>query len=249
MIETPPIPAATLVLVRDRAGGPPELLMVERAATMVFAAGMMVFPGGRVDTEDVALGERLAHPLGAAIVAAVRETLEETAVPVALDPLPSPLLALELQRALLAGTPLEALLETHGLRLDPAALTHFTRWLPPADVPRRFDTWFFLAAAPPGEWHPHVGEEENRAAEWVTAAEALERDRNGTAGLIFPTRSNLHRLARHGDYKAMLDDAQAHLPATISPWIEQRDGQRWLTIPEDLGYPVTAEPVTGMKRG
>ena len=122
MRQASPIPAATLVLVRDRSGAAPEVLMVERASTMAFAAGMMVFPGGRVDPEDVALGERLGSPLGAAIVAAVRETLEETAVPVGLDPLPSPTMALELQAELLAGTSLEQLLAAHhDRRLDPQA--------------------------------------------------------------------------------------------------------------------------------
>ncbi|MEO7787695.1 MAG: NUDIX hydrolase, partial [Sphingomicrobium sp.] len=205
--------------------------------------------GGRIDAEDVSLGESLGHELGAAIAAAVRETLEETAVPVALDPLPSPDLARELQRDLLAGTPLEALLDAHRLTLDPAALTHFTRWLPPGDTPRRFDTWFFLAAAPPGDWHPNVGEEENRAAEWLSADDALERDRAGTAALIFPTRSNLRRLAPHRDFAAMLADAAAFPPVTISPAIVDRNGQPCLAIPDGLGYPPTAEPIAGLRRG
>lgn len=248
MTEPPAIPASTLVLVRNRTGAPPQLLMVERAARMVFAPGMMVFPGGRIDREDVALGERSGHPLGAAIVAAVRETLEETAVPAALHPLPSRELALELQRALLAETPLAALLELHRLSLDPAALTHFTRWLPPAIIPRRFDTRFFLAEAPPGDWPPNVGETENRTAEWITAEEVLERDRMGTAGLMFPTRCNLHRIAQHGSFAAMLADAAAYPPATISPAHIERDGEPWLTIPEGLGFPSTAEPATGVTR-
>jgi len=249
MNQAPAIPAATLVLVRDCTEGPPELLMVERAASMVFAAGMMVFPGGRVDDEDVALGEQLDHPLGAAIVAAVRETLEETAVPAALDPLPSPELALAMQRDLLANVPLARLLGKHGLRLDPMGMTHFTRWLPPGEAPRRFDTIFFLAAAPPGEWRPNVGEAENRAAEWLTASEALERDRQGTASVIFPTRCNLERLALHQSYAEMLADAARHPPATISPRVEQRDGEPWLTIPDGLGYPNTAELLSRVKRG
>ncbi|MEO6248602.1 MAG: NUDIX domain-containing protein [Sphingomicrobium sp.] len=249
MFERSPIPAATLVIVRDRTGAPPELLMVERASTMVFAAGMMVFPGGRIDPGDMDLGNQLNEQAGSAIVAAVRETLEETAVPVSLHPLPSPELALELQRALLAGAPLGDLLTEHRLTLDPTAITHFTRWLPPLDAPRRFDTWFFLAAAPPGEWIPNVGEEENRSAEWLTAADALERDRTGTAGLIFPTRCNLVRLAQHDNFAAMLADVSAYPPTTISPWIEERDGGRWLTINDGVGYPITAELLASARRG
>lgn len=249
MHEAPAIPAATLVLVRDRTGAPPELLMVERGASMVFAPGMMVFPGGRIDEDDILLGQRLGHPLSGAIVAAVRETLEETAIPAGLDPLPSPDLALELQRALLAETPLATLLDLHRLTLDAGSLTHFTRWLPPDNVPRRFDTWFFLAMAPPGEWRPNVGEAENRSAEWITAHEALERDRAGTAGLIFPTRCNLRRIAQHGSFAAMLEDAATHPPVAISPSLFERDGEPWVTIPEGLGYPPTAEPLGNLRRG
>lgn len=248
-VSATPIPAATLILVRDRPAGPAELLMVERAASMAFAPGMMVFPGGRIDPGDEALGQVLGHPFGGAIAAAVRETLEETAVPVGIDPLPSPALALELQRALLADAPFAELLGAHGLRLDPAALTYLTRWLPPADAPRRFDTWFFLAEAPSGDWLPHVGEAENRAAEWLTAADALERDRSGQASVIFPTRRNLERLALHLDFAALLADAAAHPPVTIVPRVEERDGVACLTIPDGLGYPVTAEPLAQAKRG
>ncbi|MDP9086635.1 MAG: NUDIX domain-containing protein, partial [Pseudomonadota bacterium] len=243
------IPAATLVLVRDRPTGSPELLMVERAATMAFAAGMMVFPGGKIDSKDIELGDRLRHPLGGAIVAAVRETLEETAIPAGLFPLPSPELALELQRALLADVSLATLLDQYQLVLDPAALTNFTRWLPPGDAPRRFDTWFFVAAAPPGEWHPNIAEDENSAAEWVTASLALERDQLGTASVIFPTRCNLERLALHQSYAEIIADAVRHPPETISPLIEERDGDLWLTIPTGLGYPRTAERLDRAKRG
>jgi len=77
------IPAATLIVVRDRPDGPPELLMVERSEGMAFAAGALVFPGGRIDAADAALG-----PEKAGAVAAIRETIEETAVPVGLAPCP-----------------------------------------------------------------------------------------------------------------------------------------------------------------
>src|SRR6476659_5059211 len=94
------IPAATLIIVRERAADAPELLMVERAAGMAFAAGALVFPGGRIDEADRQLGSEL--DIDAAAVAAVRESVEETAVPVALAPLPSPTHAAELQQALVA---------------------------------------------------------------------------------------------------------------------------------------------------
>src|SRR5690242_9205696 len=109
------IPASTLIVVRDREAGAPELLMVERAQGMAFAAGALVFPGGRIDAADRALADELG--IGDAAVAAVRETIEETAVPVALAPVPSHSQALDLQRALLADQPFDRLLGSTGLRI------------------------------------------------------------------------------------------------------------------------------------
>jgi 8-oxo-dGTP pyrophosphatase MutT (NUDIX family) len=249
MTDQPAIPAATLIVARDVAGGPPELLMVERAATMAFAAGAMVFPGGRIDPEDREFGEALGVEHGAGIVAAVRETIEETAVTVALDPLPEPALALELQRALLDGISLATLLDVHGLTLDSSALTLWARWLPNFHTSRRFDTLFFLASAPPGEWIPNVGEAENRAAEWTSAADVLARHVEGSASLIFPTRRNLERLAGHDRVDVLHAHARAHPVETVTPWVEERDGERWLTIPSHLGYPVTQEKLDGLWRG
>ena len=249
MTDTPAIPAATLILARRAGAGVPQLLMVERAATMAFAAGAMVFPGGRVDPEDRRMGEMLGISHGAAIVAAIRETIEETAVPVALDPLPSRELALALQQELLAEVPLAALLERHGLAIVPGKLTPFAHWIPKLHVARRFDTLFFLAESPPGDWQPVVGEHENRSAAWLSAGEVLRRDGAGEASLIFPTRCTLHRLAQHGSIAAMRDDAARHPVEPVSPWVEEKDGERMLTIPTHLGYPVTQERVDALWRG
>ena len=82
------IPAATLVVMRERGDGPPDLLMVERTAGMAFAGGAMVFPGGRIDDDDRALAAGFAEPDAAACIAAIRETLEETGIAVGLAPGP-----------------------------------------------------------------------------------------------------------------------------------------------------------------
>src|SRR4051812_37887743 len=103
------IPAATLILVRDRAGAAPELLMVERSDKMAFAAGALVFPGGRIDEADMRLGLKLGLDDGAA-VAAIRETIEETAVPAGLNPIPSGEIALEIQSELAGGADFATLL-------------------------------------------------------------------------------------------------------------------------------------------
>lgn len=241
------IPAATLIVVRERAGGSPELLMVERAGGMAFAAGAWVFPGGRIDAADRALAE--ATGADAAAVAAIRETVEETAIPVGIAPSPLPDQSCTLQDALVADRPLGALLDESGLKLDAAALTPFARWVPKFHAVRRFDTLFFIARCPQGEWEPRVIEGECAAAAWLSAAELLERDARGEARLIFPTRRNLERLAQHSSFEQMRADALAHPVEAVTPWVEELNGERFITIPDHLGYPVTQERLEDLWRG
>jgi 8-oxo-dGTP pyrophosphatase MutT (NUDIX family) len=238
------IPAATLIVVRDRPGGPPELLMVERSEGMAFAAGALVFPGGRIDAADAAFG-----PEHAGAVAAIRETIEETAVPVGLRPLPDREAALRLQSELAREADFSALLSEAGLELDLATLTPFARWVPKFHAVRRFDTLFFIAPCPPGEWRPNVVEHECAGAHWLTAHDALDRAARGEARLIFPTRRNLERLALHADFEAIRADALAHAIEPVTPWIEEREGEKFITIPAHLGYPVTEEKLDGLWRG
>jgi 8-oxo-dGTP pyrophosphatase MutT (NUDIX family) len=241
------IPAATLIVVRERAGGPPELLMVERAGGMAFAAGAWVFPGGRIDAADRALADKSG--IDAAAVAAIRETIEETAIPIAVSPLPHVRAARALQDALVADRSFSELLTETGLELDAAALTPFARWVPKFHAVRRFDTLFFIARCPNGEWEPRVIEGECSAAAWLSAAEVLERDSRGEARLIFPTRRNLERLAQHSSFEEIRADALSHPVEAITPWVEERNGEQFITIPDHLGYPVTQERLEGLWRG
>jgi len=241
------IPAATLILVRDRSRGPPELLMVERAGGMAFAAGALVFPGGRIDEADRQLGGELG--VDAAAVAAIRETIEETAVPVGISPVPDHASMCGLQDALVAERPFGELLNQHGLRLDAAALTPFTRWVPKFHAVRRFDTLFFIARCSAGDGETRVIEGECSAAAWITAAEVLERDARGEARLIFPTRRTLERLAQHASFDAIRADALAHPIEPVTPWVEEAGGERFITIPDHLGFPVTQERLDGLWRG
>src|SRR6476469_3539607 len=132
------IPAATLILVRDRADGPAEILMVERAEGMAFAAGALVFPGGRIDDADRKFADALG--IDPAVIAAIRETVEETAVPVGLTPAPSESKAIELQQTLVVDQPFADVLSGAGLEIDSEALTPFARWVPKFHAVRRFDT-------------------------------------------------------------------------------------------------------------
>ena len=241
-----PIPAATLVVVRDLPGRAPELLMVERSEGMAFAAGALVFPGGRIDAADEQLGAKLG--VSGAAVAALRETIEETAVPVGLSPTPDRESALRLQRQVPEGD-FGELARLAGLEIQPFALIPFARWVPAFHAVRRFDTMFYVAECPPGDWEPHVIEGECAGACWLSASEALEREQRGEARLIFPTRRNLERLALHDSFAAIRADAQAHPIDPVTPWVEERDGEKFITIPDHLGYPVTEEKLDGLWRG
>jgi 8-oxo-dGTP pyrophosphatase MutT (NUDIX family) len=241
------IPAATLIVVRDRKDAPPEILMVERAQGMAFAAGALVFPGGRIDEADQEQGRHIdADPHA---VAAIRETIEETAVPVGMVPLLDAADAIALQRRLIANESFAQALKDCGLALQPDALTPFARWVPKFHAVRRFDTLFFIAEAPAGDWQPSVIEGECSGAFWLTAQDVLEREQLGRARIIFPTRRTLERLAQHSSFDAIHDDALAHPIEPISPWVEERDGEQLITIPAHLGFPITQERLDGLWRG
>ena len=241
----PPMPAATLVLMRARPGGPPEILMTERTGRMAFAAGALVFPGGRIDPEDETAGRAFpALPDAAARIAAIRETIEETGIAPALRPAPPP----ALRAAMAAGGDFAALLAHHDLTLDLDALTPFSRWCPNFRETRRFDTLFYIAEAPADAPAPQVAEAEAVRALWASAADILAELDAGRAGALFPTRRNLERLARFASIAEARADAQRHPVTRITPWVEERDGRKFVCIPEGIGYPVTAEPLETARR-
>lgn len=245
MIENA-IPAATLVVWRDAEpgrGDKPEILVVERSAKMAFAAGAIVFPGGRIDPSDRALAIALGRPDDAAKVTAIRETIEETAIVPAVSGRVDPDVGTELQQALIGGATLAELLASQGLLLDLEALTPFARWMPAFKHARRFDTLFYLTRAPRGVWHPRPQPGECETAEWANATDLLERIERGDGSAIFPTKRNLERLAQHVSLGAALADASAHSLETIIPWIEDIAGEPHVRIPEDRGYPVVSEPL------
>lgn len=240
------IPAATLVVWRDAeadSDAKPEILVVERSANMAFAAGALVFPGGRVDAGDRAMAAALGRPDEAAKVTAIRETIEETAITPGVGGSVDPNLGLELQQALLEGADFAELLRSHQLALNLESLTPFARWMPAFKHPRKFDTMFYLAPAPPGDWRPRPQAGECEAAEWASATALLDRIERGEASAIFPTKRNLERLAQHGNFDAALGDARDHLLDTIIPWIEEIGGEPHVRIPEGRGYPVLSEPL------
>jgi 8-oxo-dGTP pyrophosphatase MutT (NUDIX family) len=244
------IPAATLILMRERAGGPPEILMMERAKTMAFAAGALVFPGGRIEADDGASAARLAPGLadGPPRIAAIRETIEETGIAAALHPLPEAPALDRLRQRLAAGEPFADVLAQFGLTLDAEALTPFARWCPNFRETRRFDTYFYLCQAPADSNVATADETEAVRAYWASAKDVLADLEAKRAHAIFPTRRNLERLARFATLEEARTDAKRHPVRKITPWVEERDGRRFVCIPKDAGYPVTEEAFETARR-
>ena len=141
------------------------------------------------------------------------------------------------------------MLVPHGIELDLDALTPLARWVPRFHAKRRFDTLFFVARAPDGDWLPNTVESECTGAHWASASEVLDWDQAGEVQLIFPTRRTLERLAQHTSFDDIIADALAHPIEPISPWLDEVNGERFITIPEGIGYPVTREKLDGLWRG
>ncbi len=247
------IPAATLVIMRPAdGGGPDEILMVKRSTSMAFAAGAVVFPGGRVDPDDYRVarlyGVGVDEADGAARVAALRETLEETGLAVGWPGLAENDVA-DVRRALLAGTLLSDILAARGERIKLESFVPFARWCPNFKEARTFDTRFYAVAAPPHGRELSVGEAEHGQSVWASAKDTMAMADSGEVAVIFPTRRNLERLASTADFSSFSEHCGQFPVELVTPWIEDRDGQAFLCIPEHLGYPVTSESFERVRRG
>jgi len=246
------IPAATVVIFRKSpGGGPPELLMVQRAKEMRFAGGAAVFPGGRIDPADRTLASQLTpdadHEVTAAKIAGIRETLEETGLLIALRETVSAAQASEARAMLLEGGEIAPVLDHFGWHLDLDRLVWFAHWCPKLD--KAFDTRFFLTDLGTGAVDIAVDATENTRLFWVNAAGALDLAEAGEIAIIYPTRRNLERLALFDSYHAACAQTAEFPPYRIAPRKIDRDGERWLMIPDDQGYPVLGQPIATARRG
>ena len=234
------IPAATVVIFRNSSeDGPPEILMTIRSREMVFAGGMAVFPGGRVDPADFDLGAKIGGRLdpdeAAHQIAVVRETLEETGLVIGLTGEIDADKARAARKYLEQTGELEPVLEHFGWELDLAQLVPFARWYPKNErIPRVFDTRFYLADIGTGAVEIEADLSENTHLFWTTAQGALDSAERGDIKVIFPTRRNLERLALFENFAAAKAQAEAIPVRTITPFISEMDGKSWLHIGEDL---------------
>lgn len=235
--------ASTILLLREQPQM--EVLMVRRHHQVDFMSGAMVFPGGKLDQADVdeawagrATGwDTVPEIERGPRIAAIREAFEESGILLGRgSDLPDPEESAADRKAIEAGR-LRFIdyVAAHGLTLDLTSLTLFSRWLTPSVVPKRFDTFFYLADAPDGQAALSDGRE-TVDTEWVTPAEALRLAAAGERTIVFPTRMNLTLLAQSMSVAAAVEAARERPPRTVEPRVEERAGTRYLLLDPDLGY-------------
>lgn len=236
-----PVPAATLLLLRDGAAGL-EVLMTARHADAGFAAGALVFPGGKVDAADAALArhvrglERLPPEEAAFRVAALRETHEESGLLLLRRRGEEALLdAREAAELSAGGADFASLASRPEYQAAGDLLLPFGHWITPLDRPKRFDTRFYLAAFTSDQEARHDGREATESR-WCRPAEAVKDGEEGRAKLVFATRLNLLRLARSGSVADALAEARAQAVVTICPeYVSTPAGPR-VRIAATAGY-------------
>jgi 8-oxo-dGTP pyrophosphatase MutT (NUDIX family) len=255
-----PVPAATLVLLRDRAAGGVEILLMRRHAKSKFAAGDYVFPGGKLTADDnppdairwcngldattaartLGLADAplaLAHWIGV-----IRETFEEVGVLLATAPgggpprvAPSALAACR-RACQQDNRAFWTLVKEHDLRLATDRLVYFAHWITPDIQPLRFDTRFF-AAPMPADQEPSGDDKEVTELRWHTPAEALDAERRGEISLRNPTIKNLMLFTGAASGADALGGLRGRVVTTIAPRvIMQPDGSRRVLMPGDPDY-------------
>lgn len=250
--------AATVMLLRDGDHGI-EVCMLQRNLNSDFVGGAYVFPGGGVDDEDgsaevqsVCIGRDDAEAStlvgvdrgGLSFwVAAIRESFEEAGLLLARDAQGAPLrledgerirrfghhrVAVDSGRRRLAEICIE-----EQLALDVGGLHYFSRWVTPLGAPRRYDTRFFVAAAPEQQQALH-DDREVIGTRWLTPAAALADHEAGRMTMIFPTVRTMVALDRFDTAGDVLDHASAQARVDpVVPMLRDEGGGMRLVLPGD----------------
>ncbi|HYG27339.1 MAG TPA: NUDIX hydrolase [Caulobacteraceae bacterium] len=257
MSQSPAIrPAATILLLRDEPAF--EVLMVKRHHQIDFASGALVFPGGKTHAgdhdpawADWCVGWDEVEPQERPLrIAALREAYEEAAIIMARHGDGGPFCGDErtagLREAVASDQhPFIELIRDLGVKLDLSALTIFARWITPDLMPKRFDTWFYVATAT-GEQLAACDGRETVDAEWIAPSRALSLAAAGERKVIFPTRMNLQLLAEASSARDAAERAGARTLVTVEPVVEQRPTGGVLVIPPEAGYGAVEEPLSAL---
>ncbi len=265
MTDTPEVvlrDAATVLILRDGAEGL-EVFMLRRNLNSDFVGGAYVFPGGAVDPDDreahlepicegrtdADASRRLGIERGglAFWVAAIRESFEEAGVLLAYDETGA---VVDLDEA--AGvdrwaehrtavdTGARRLVEvcrTEGLRLAVDAMHHFAHWITPEGAPRRYDTRFFVTAAPVHQTPLH-DDHEVIANEWIRPADGIARAHAGELTMMPPTLASLEAVAGFATAAEALEAAARieHVPTILPRVVASADGGMQIVLPGHPSY-------------
>ena len=251
-----PRPATTVLLLRPSqpgdAASPLEVFMVVRHHQIDSFSGALVFPGGKLEEADGAPSLRArcggADKIDDAElkfrVAGVREAFEECGVLLARKRGQKALIGAadlkgieERWRAKLAKdeASIVDMVEAEDLEIATELMTPYAHWITPSFVPKRFDTWFFLAEAPEDQIALHDGSESTDSV-WIGPQEAIEEAQAGKRTLVHATTKNLELLAEGKTVAGAIAAARARKIVTVLPWVEVKDGKKFLHIPEGAGY-------------
>src|SRR3954468_18112521 len=256
-----PRPASTILLLRDntaravdsKSRNEIEVFMMVRHYEIDFNSGALVFPGGSVDKGDREIianadlftgAEGLDADALSFRIAAIRETFEESGILLARAKDSGALIDAQRASAIEAGNRKDLcegnvsflkVLADNELVLALDELIPYAHWITPEGMPKRFDTWFFLAAAPPEQLGTHDGKESTDSI-WVSPREALAGGESGRFKLPFPTTRNLIKLGKQPSVRNALDDSRGRPVVTVMPVMTKLNGGRQLRIPREAGY-------------
>lgn len=206
MAEVTPLPSASVLVLRD---SPLEVLMLRRHEKSSFMPNAWVFPGGVAEEADAAIGD--GSVLAAMRVAGARETFEESGVW-----LGAPLAdAEEKRRGLLAGEVAFRDLVAEA-PIDFERLVWTSRWITPVGVPKRFDTYFFLAVVP-RDTVATAQQTEAVDITWIAPADALAKHAERSMQIMFPTLRNLEAITGFATAHELLESRRGAIIEAIQP--------------------------------
>lgn len=210
------INSASILVIRDNEqSGALEILMVKRHADIDFAGGAYVFPGGKVDPDDLELAQNVpSFPVGYSELThtAFREVFEESGLLIGRGENVG-----AYRNALLGGEiSFVEFVKKADVSFNVEDLVPFARWVTPRIYPKRFDTRFFLARAPKDQQASPDGRETIDAI-WVEPIDFIEKYREE---MMFPTLMNLKLLAETGSVEEAMKQARARKIITVEPKLE-----------------------------
>lgn len=252
-----PVPAATILMLRDNAEtGALEVFMVVRHHQIDFASGALVFPGGKAAPSDADPAVR-GYCDGAdelddvqlnLHVAAIREAFEESGVLMARQGGAKELVGPGVVESLdkfrpeldKGGLAILDFLKDNDLRLACDQLVRFAHWITPENMPKRFDTHFYLASSPEGQAALHDGHETVDSV-WANPNQIIAEAKEGKWTIIFPTLMNVEKLGKASNVDEALQRARDDTIVSVEPQVVIIDGEKYLEIPKEAGYSVVHE--------